>query len=458
MERVEPDQVPAALAARYRFGPVLGRGSIATVHLADDSLLGRRVAIKVYRPRTDDRRVQVEHAEARLVASLNHPALTTLYDAGIDASDPERPQVYLVMEYVEGSDLKERLKDGPLPVSQVLALGRDLADGLDAMHGSGVLHRDIKPANVLLTDRTPRSRIRGKLTDFGLASMLDGGDYADYIVGTPAYVSPEQAEGDPVGPASDVYSLGLVLLEALTGVQAFPGPAQVSAYARLERDPDVPHSLPAGVADLLRAMTTRRAGDRPAAAEAAGRFHDLVIDELVERRWPGSPVSRDAEAERLAALRRYDILDTPPEPAFDQVTRLASRLLKAPIALVTIIDTDRVWFKSRRGWDEEEVGRSTAFCSTTNPGGNGPWSVPDATADPRTRENPLVLDGPRVRSYAAAPLVTWDGHHLGALCVFDRQPRDFDDEELGDLEDLAGIVMRELELRLASRRAVFDRR
>ena len=457
MER--DDRVPAALAARYRFGPVLGRGSIATVHLADDSVLGRRVAIKVYAARTDDRRVRVEHAEARLVASLNHPALTTLYDAGVDDSDPDRPQAYLVMEYVEGTDLKERLAaDGPLPLPQTLALGRDLADGLDAMHGSGVLHRDIKPANVLLTDRSAGARIRGKLTDFGLAALLDGGDYADYIVGTPAYLSPEQAEGDPVGPASDVYSLGLVLLEALTGVEAFPGPAQVSAYARLERDPAIPDGLPAGVADLLRAMTARSPEDRPAAADAAGRFHDLVLDELVGRRSPGFPVSRNDEAERLAALRRYDILDTPPETAFDQVTRLASRLLRTPIALVTIVDTDRVWFKSRRGWDEREVDRNVAFCSTTNPGGDGAWSIPDATTDPRTRDNPLVRDGPRVRSYAAAPLVTWDGHHLGALCVFDRCARTFDDEELGDLTDLASIVMRERELRLASRRAVFDRR
>ncbi|HEY0373666.1 MAG TPA: GAF domain-containing serine/threonine-protein kinase [Amnibacterium sp.] len=458
MERGDRDAVPAALAARYRFGPVLGRGSIATVHLADDSRLGRRVAIKVYAARSDDKRVRVEHEEARLVASLNHPALTTLYDAGVDVSDPQRPQVYLVMEYVEGADLKERLRDGPLPVPQVLALGRDLADGLDAMHGSGVLHRDIKPANVLLADPSPGSRIRGKLTDFGLASLLDGGDYADYIVGTPAYISPEQAEGDAVGRPSDVYSLGLVLLEALTGAEAFPGPAQVSAYARLDRDPEVPDALPVGVAELLRAMTLRTPEDRPSAGDAAGRFHDLVLDELVRRRAPGSPTSRDDEAERLAALRRYDILDTPPEVAFDQVTRLASRLLNVPIALVTIIDTDRVWFKSRRGWDGQEVDRGIAFCSTTNPGGDGPWSIPDATTDPRTSANPLVLHGPQVRSYAAAPLITWDGHHLGALCVFDRRTRDFDDEELGDLTDLAGIVMRELELRLASRRAVFDRR
>jgi eukaryotic-like serine/threonine-protein kinase len=125
---------------------------------------------------------------------------------------------------------------------------------------------------------------------------------------------------------------------------------------------------------------------------------------------------------------------------------------------VTIVDADRVWFKSRRGWEEREVGRNVAFCSTTNPGGDGAWSIPDAATDPRTRDNPLVRHGPQVRSYAAAPLVTWDGHHLGALCVFDRCSRTFDDEELGDLTDLASIVMRELELRLASRRAVFDRR
>jgi GAF domain-containing protein len=143
-------------------------------------------------------------------------------------------------------------------------------------------------------------------------------------------------------------------------------------------------------------------------------------------------------------VRRTGLLDTPPEEAFDRVTRLTSRLLRAPIALVTLIDVDRVWAKSRPGVSFAEVDRGVSFCSTTNPGTGTAWSVPDATLDPRTRANPMVTGAPRVRAYAAAPLVTADGLTVGTLCVYDFRPRRFSQRNLADLSDLAGIVMREL--------------
>jgi GAF domain-containing protein len=163
------------------------------------------------------------------------------------------------------------------------------------------------------------------------------------------------------------------------------------------------------------------------------------------------------EAQRIAALRRYNVLDSPPDETYDAITRLAGRMLQAPIALVTLIDIDRVWFKSRQGWVDEDGDRNISFCATTNPGTGNPWSIPDATQDPRTRDNPLVTAGPQVRAYAAAPLTTHDGHNLGALCVFDDRPRPFTDAELENLKDLAALVMHELELRLATRRAVLER-
>ena len=314
------------------------------------------------------------------------------------------------------------------------------------------MHRDVKPANVLLEVRAVGSRPRAKLTDFGIAALVGQPQDEEFVTGTAAYLSPEQVEGADATPASDVYSFGLMLIEALTGRISFPGTLEESAFARLERDPVVPSDIPTAMQELLRAMTARDGEGRPAPAEVASRLEEVIIDDLVRQRGPESRPGLEAEASRLAALRRYDVLDTPPDAAFDEVTRLASRLLGAPIALISIIDTDRVWLKSRRGYDAEVVDRNTSFCVVTDPG-DGPWTIPDARLDPRTAENPVVVGAPQVRSYAAAPLKTRDGHHLGSLCVYDLEPRQFDEGALETLSDLAAIVMDELELRLASRRA-----
>jgi serine/threonine protein kinase len=429
---------------------------MSTVYAARDELLGRDVAIKVFVSGADSREeLRAQEAEARLAASLSHYALTTLHDAGVDMSHPDRPQIYLVMERVDGTDLRERLRErGPLEPFEVAYLGLDLSDGLAHVHEHGFVHGDIKPANVLLSER---GRIRSKLTDFGISSLIEDSSTELTLTGTAAYLSPEQVEGRRGTPASDVYSLGLVLLEALTGRIAYPGDVEESAYARLTRQPQVPTFVPPLIARILHEMTDRDPARRPKPREVADRFQDVVVDEIVRRRDVDPALLPSDEAERAAAVRRYNILDTPPEDAFDKVTRITSRLLDAPVALVSVIDVDRVWHKSMVGTDIKEVDRGVSFCATTNPGTGEPWTVPDAVADPRTRDNPIVTGGPEVRAYAAAPLVTHDGHHLGSLCVYDFAPRSFSDMQLADLEDLAGIVMRELELRLASRRAVFDR-
>jgi eukaryotic-like serine/threonine-protein kinase len=209
-------------------------------------------------------------------------------------------------------------------------------------------------------------------------------------------------------------------------------------------------------------MTARLAADRIPLADAAAAFDDLLVADRVRQRGLGAPPSAApaAEAEepdRIRALRRYDILDSPPEETYDRVTRLAARTLHVPFAAVSIVDVDRVWFKSRSGVAFDQVDRNESFCVTTAPSDVRPWSVPDALADPRTKGSPFVLGDPFVRAYAAAPLITHDGHRLGALCVFDQRPRRFGVEELDLLSDLAGVVMNELELRLASRRALFAR-
>jgi serine/threonine protein kinase len=155
---IEPADVASG---RYRLGHEIGRGGKARVFLARDRLLRREVAVKVFRARAGDpEELRTQEAEAKLVASLNHFALTTLYDAGIDLSDPAHPQIYLVMEHVRGGDLRERLRRGALCPLQVGYLGYDVGGGLQYLHEAGFVHRDIKPANLLLADRDEDVRIR----------------------------------------------------------------------------------------------------------------------------------------------------------------------------------------------------------------------------------------------------------------------------------------------------------
>ena len=256
----------AVLGGRYRLEQRVGRGGMADVFRARDELLHRVVAIKLFRPETgeDHDRLRFD-AEMRTVAGLRNPGLVTLFDAGAgDASTDDAP--YLVMEFVDGRTLRERLADGPLPGADVARLGAELAGALSYVHGRGIVHRDVKPANILLdTSSGPGS---ARLTDFGIAQLADGAHLTAHgtTVGTANYLSPEQALGQPLGPASDVYSLGLVLLEMLTGRLAYPGSGIDAAIARLHRPPDIPSTLGPAWIGLLAAMTARDPLQRPDAA------------------------------------------------------------------------------------------------------------------------------------------------------------------------------------------------
>ena len=156
--------------------------------------------------------------------------------------------------------------------------------------------------------------------------------------------------------------------------------------------------------------------------------------------------ARPDEAGRLAALRRYDVLDTPPEPAFDRITRTAARLFGVPTALVSLVDADRQWFKSCVGLDARQTDRAVAFCDHAIRA-PGVLVVPDARADDRFAANPLVVGPPHIRFYAGAPLRTPDGHHLGTLCVIDAAPREFGPADRASLADLAALVVDQLGLR-----------
>ncbi|WP_353826304.1 serine/threonine-protein kinase [Agromyces sp. SYSU T0242] len=269
----------STLDERYRIEGLIGRGGMATVYRADDLVLGRRVAVKLFTPAAegiDD--VDRRRSETALLASLTHPALVTLYDA---AKDPASNREFLVMELVDGRDLRAVLQRGAIPRRDAARMLADLAEGLHVIHSRGIVHRDVKPANVLLAPaHLPTRRWNAKLADFGIARLLDESRLTatGRIIGTPGYLSPEQVRGESVGSAADIYSLGLLVLESLTGHQPFPGPALESASARLVRDPEIPDDLPAVWRELLAGMTARDAADRPSALDVALASESLLGD------------------------------------------------------------------------------------------------------------------------------------------------------------------------------------
>ena len=164
-----------------------------------------------------------------------------------------------------------------------------------------------------------------------------------------------------------------------------------------------------------------------------------------------SPLIPADEDLRLAAVNRYDILDSPPDGAFDRITDLAARIFDVPISTITIVDRDRIWFKAKHGLDAESIGRDSGLCASAILEG-APWVVTDAAVDPRTLENPLVRGDLGLRFYAGAQLHTADGHNLGTLNIIDTHPREMSDDEMHMLEQLAAVVMDELELRLSALR------
>ncbi|MFK4115292.1 protein kinase [Microbacterium sp. NPDC006705] len=263
----------ALLAGRYRVVEPIGSGGMARVFLARDEALGRPVAVKVLRPELTDNAASDRAAiETRLLASLNHPGLVTLFDAHLTA-EPR----FLVMEHVVGTTLAQRIATGVLDEGELTALGGHLADALHVVHDAGIVHRDVKPSNILLARSTvPGVPLRAKLADFGIAHLLDSERVTSpsLLIGTAAYIAPELLHGADPAPPSDIYALGLVMLEAATGERAFSGSDgnRGQLLARLSRDPDMPQGLDHHWRDLLCAMTARRPEDRPTALEVMSRL------------------------------------------------------------------------------------------------------------------------------------------------------------------------------------------
>ncbi|MFC5730175.1 MULTISPECIES: serine/threonine-protein kinase [Nocardioides] len=281
----DPHDGPPLLAGRYQLGTTLGRGGMADVYRATDRLLSRTVAVKVLRETAGDESDRARFVtEARTLAGLSHSGLVMILDAGFGqdtgtstapagaAQGTSTDHPFLVMELVDGRTLAQAIAAGPLSLEEVASIGSKVADALAHVHAHGVVHRDVKPGNVLLG--------RGgqvKLADFGIARLL--GDSArhtrtGHTIGTAAYLAPEQVSGQDVSGSADVYSLGLVLLEAVTGRIEYPGPPMEAAVARLNRPPRPPEDLPAPWRQLLADMTAMDPVQRPDAPQVAERLRD----------------------------------------------------------------------------------------------------------------------------------------------------------------------------------------
>jgi len=267
---VDDSLVGALLGARYLVGDLLGRGGVASVYRATDTALGREVAVKVFRGAEGLDDPERRRSETALLASLAHPSLVMLHDA---VREPGTGREFLVMELVEGPNLHERLHaQGPLGADEAAAMAVELGEALHVIHARGIVHRDVKPANVLLApSAVPTRPWHAKLADFGIARLVDDARLTATggLIGTPAYLAPEQVRGQGACAASDVYALGLLLLESRTGRPVFPGPALEAAGARLTRDPELPAFLGPDWRELVAAMLAREPGDRPTALEVA---------------------------------------------------------------------------------------------------------------------------------------------------------------------------------------------
>jgi len=258
----------------YKVGEQLGRGGMGEVYVADDLNLNRKVAVK-FLPDAftgDPERMARFEREAKVLASLNHPNIAAIY--GLEQAGGKR---FIVMELVEGESLAQRMSKGPLPIDEALAICRQITEGLEAAHEKGVIHRDLKPANVMITEGD-----KVKILDFGLAKALsdeiqsvdsshsptltEAMTRPGVILGTAAYMSPEQAKGKSVDKRADIWAFGCILYECLTGKRAFEGETVTETLAAiLKAEPDwslLPRNTPASIRTLLHRCLNRDSRER----------------------------------------------------------------------------------------------------------------------------------------------------------------------------------------------------
>lgn len=267
------------LARRYRLVDQIGAGGMSVIWRARDEVLDRLVALKVLAPSlaADARFRGMVREEARAAAQLVHPHLTSVHDYG-ETVDPDGSITsFVVMELLSGEELELRLTEGPLPWAEAIEVGAQVAEALAAAHRLGIVHRDVTPANVMMTATGV------KVLDFGIATRIGAPDEDEdgETFGTPAYVAPERLDGAPAQPSTDVYSLGVLLHEALTGRVPYPADTWEQLSAALADGPpptlaDLPH-LPPPVARICLRSLARNPADRPTARQVAAVLRDQLL-------------------------------------------------------------------------------------------------------------------------------------------------------------------------------------
>ncbi|QKT07597.1 serine/threonine protein kinase [Gordonia sp. X0973] len=354
---------------RYRIDALIARGGMSAVYVGRDERLHRPVAVKVMDAAYRDDPVFLSRFEfeARAVAGLKHPGLVSVYDQGID-----EPVVFLVMELVQGGSLRELLRErGPMPPHAVAAVLGPVLGGLGTAHAAGLVHRDVKPENVLISDDGDV-----KIADFGLVRAVAeaGLTSASVILGTAAYLSPEQVESTRADARSDVYSTGIVMFELLTGRTPFHGDTPLGlAYARLTYDVPAPGDVVDGVPPQFDEIVLRATERDPAARYADGfemaRALTRAADELALPRFTVPAPQRSAERiteDRLRRERAAGALPDPvPGPSGTAVLAGVDDYLpddEAPAhAAYSILDADGQRDPDARDdWDDDDGDHATA--------------------------------------------------------------------------------------------------
>lgn len=353
----QPDHI-----GRFRIKRLLGTGSMGTVYLAEDPVIHRQVAIKtlnLHLPADEARLFEATFLnEARAAGKLNHPHIVTVYDAG-----RVNGMSYIAMEYLQGVELKQIIgRDKRMPVRQICDLFIHIADAIDYAHKQGIIHRDLKPANIFLIGKN-----NPKVLDFGIAQAMKSfsdsvsvGSTEQRIVGTPNYMSPELLQGKPLDGRSDIFSLGVVMYETLTGAVPFQGDKfEELAYSILETNPVPPHELNPAVSLALARIVGKALAKKPAdryqtAKQLADDLRAYVKDERVRNLVGSTLETHEKRAERsrrmmigssivavclsaVAALLLYDRLVEP--VVFRTTSQPVPVIASAPVAEVTTSTT-----------------------------------------------------------------------------------------------------------------------